>query len=70
MHTLLYEALRDALQREEPIATATVMEGEAAGAKLLIRADGATIGALRGAAPEAAVIADALAMLCRSAGIY
>jgi xanthine dehydrogenase accessory factor len=66
MHTTLYETLRAAILREEPVATATVMAGNMAGAKLLIRADGATIGALRDAAPEAAVIADALAMLSRA----
>jgi xanthine dehydrogenase accessory factor len=65
MHTILYETLRDALRREEPIATATIMAGDLAGAKLLIRADGATIGALRAAVPEAQVVTDALAMLRR-----
>ena len=51
MHTILYETLRAAILREEPVVTATVMNGEMAGAKLLIRADGATIGALHGAVP-------------------
>jgi xanthine dehydrogenase accessory factor len=65
MHGALYEALREALQREEPVATATVMGGDAAGAKLLIRPDGATIGSLGGAAPENTVVSDTLAMLGR-----
>jgi xanthine dehydrogenase accessory factor len=43
-----------------------VVDGAAAGAKLLIRADGATIGSLAGAVEEPAVIADALAMLARA----
>jgi xanthine dehydrogenase accessory factor len=66
MHTMLYEALRDAIARQEPIASATIVDGEAAGAKLLIRQDGATIGSFAGAAPEEAVIHDALAMLARA----
>jgi xanthine dehydrogenase accessory factor len=66
MHTAVYEALREALQREEPVATATALNGERAGARLLIRSDGATIGALGGAAPEAEVVSEALAMLARA----
>ncbi|GAB4127228.1 MAG: XdhC/CoxI family protein [Roseiflexaceae bacterium] len=66
MHTALYEALRNALEREEPVATATIMNGSAAGAKLLIRADGATIGTLHGSVPENEVVADALAQLARA----
>jgi xanthine dehydrogenase accessory factor len=66
MHTALYEALRSAIEREEPVATATVVEGVSAGAKLLIRADGATIGSLQGTVPELDVVADSLAMLARA----
>lgn len=66
MHTAIYEALRAALEREEPVATATVMDGAAAGAKMLIRADGATIGTLSGAATEPSVVREALAMLARA----
>jgi xanthine dehydrogenase accessory factor len=66
MHTALYEALREAVRREEPVATATVIEGPGAGAKLLVRGDGATIGSLGGAAPDAEVVRDALAMLARA----
>ncbi|MDZ4719303.1 MAG: XdhC/CoxI family protein [Roseiflexaceae bacterium] len=66
MDTALYEALRSAIQREEPVATATVVEGVSTGAKLLIRADGTTIGSLAEVVPELDVVADALAMLART----
>jgi xanthine dehydrogenase accessory factor len=64
--TTIYAALTAALAAEEPIATATVVDGDAAGAKLLIRADGTTLGSLAGAVAEPEVVADALAMLARA----
>jgi xanthine dehydrogenase accessory factor len=64
--TTIYETLTAALAAEEPVATATVVDGDAAGAKLLIRADGATVGSLAGAVSEPEVVADALAMLGRA----
>lgn len=66
MDSALYEALRSAIQREEPVATATVVEGVSTGAKLLIRADGTTLGSLAGVAPELDVVADALELLSRA----
>ncbi|HVF31938.1 MAG TPA: XdhC/CoxI family protein [Acidimicrobiales bacterium] len=35
--TTLYESLRDAIRAEEPVALVTIVEGEALGAKLLVR---------------------------------
>lgn len=42
----VYEALRDALRVEEPIALATVINGRNVGAKLLVRPDGQPRGGL------------------------
>ncbi len=62
--TKIYESLTAALAAEQPIAVATVVGGaEDAGAKLLIRPDGSTLGALGAGLPEQQVVADALAML-------
>src|SRR5262245_61250559 len=62
--TTIYEALTAALAAEQPIAVATVVGGaEDAGAKLLIRPDGSTLGSLGAGLPEQQVVADALAML-------
>jgi xanthine dehydrogenase accessory factor len=64
--TTIYETLTAALAAEQPIAVATVVGGvENAGAKLLIRPDGSTLGALGAGLPEQEVVADALAMLAR-----
>ena len=64
--TTIYESLTAALAAEQPIAVATVVGGaEDAGAKLLIRPDGSTLGALGAGLPEHEVVADALAMLAR-----
>ena len=64
--TTIYEALTAALAAEQPIAVATVVGGaEETGAKLLIRPDGSTLGALGAGLPEQQIVADALAMLAR-----
>jgi xanthine dehydrogenase accessory factor len=64
--TTIYETLTAALAAEQPIAVATVVGGAAdAGAKLLIRPDGSTLGALGARLPEQQIVADALAMLAR-----
>ncbi len=42
----VYEALRDALRAEEPVALATVIEGPSRGAKLLVRPGTPTLGTL------------------------
>jgi xanthine dehydrogenase accessory factor len=64
--TTIYETLTAALAAEQPIAVATVVGGaEDTGAKLLIRSDGSTLGALGAGLPEQQIVADALAMLAR-----
>ncbi|HMO55722.1 MAG TPA: XdhC/CoxI family protein [Roseiflexaceae bacterium] len=63
---MIYETLKAALAAEAPVAVATIVGGDAPiGAKLLIRADGTTVGALPGDTPQAQIIADAQAMLLR-----
>jgi xanthine dehydrogenase accessory factor len=44
--TGIYDALRDALRAEEPVALATVVAGPRVGAKLLVRPEGAPLGGL------------------------
>jgi xanthine dehydrogenase accessory factor len=62
----IYETLQAALAAEQPVAVATVVSGPAAiGAKLLIRPDGTTLGALGSDLDQGAVVRDALAMLAR-----
>jgi xanthine dehydrogenase accessory factor len=64
--TTIFETLTAALAAEQPIAVATVVGGaEDAGAKLLIRPDGSTLGALGAGLLEQQIVADALAMLAR-----
>jgi xanthine dehydrogenase accessory factor len=64
--TTIYETLTAALAAEQPVAVATVVGGvDAAGAKLLIRPDSSTLGALGAGLPEQQIVADALAMLAR-----
>jgi xanthine dehydrogenase accessory factor len=46
MDAPVYVALRDALRAEEPVALATVIDGSAAGAKLLVRPGGPPLGSL------------------------
>jgi xanthine dehydrogenase accessory factor len=63
----IYEALKTALETEQPVAVATVVLGDAGvGAKLLVRPDGSTLGALVPGLDEDAVVRDALAMLARA----
>jgi xanthine dehydrogenase accessory factor len=59
----IYEALRDALRAEEPIALATVVNGADVGAKLLVRPDGDPLGTLGGAGLDRVVTRDAYAQL-------
>lgn len=64
----VYEAALEALRQGEPVALATVIEAEgstprAAGAKMLIRADGRTEGSVGGGAIEAGTIREALEAL-------
>lgn len=64
--TTIYEALRDAIDAEVPVATATVIGGVAgAGAKMLVRTDGGVLGALGADLPHEQIVRDALAMLGR-----
>jgi xanthine dehydrogenase accessory factor len=42
----IYDALRDALRAEEPVALATIIEGPNLGAKLLVRPEGDPLGGL------------------------
>jgi xanthine dehydrogenase accessory factor len=44
--TPVFDALRDALEAERPVALATVTAGPNVGAKLLVAADGSTLGTL------------------------
>jgi xanthine dehydrogenase accessory factor len=63
----IYEALKTALEAEQPVAVATVVLGDAGvGAKLLVRPDGSTLGELVPGLDEDAVVRDALAMLARA----
>jgi len=63
----IYEAIKTALEAEPPVAVATVVLGDAGvGAKLLVRPDGSTLGALVPGLDEHAVVRDALAMLARA----
>ncbi|MGH9033894.1 MAG: XdhC family protein [Acidimicrobiia bacterium] len=56
----IYEALRDALRADEPVALATVTEGPAVGAKLLIRPSRPPLGSLGDADLDRVVSRDAL----------
>ena len=63
----IYEALKTALEAEQPVAVATVVLGDAGvGAKLLVHPDGTTLGALVPGLAEQAIMRDALAMLARA----
>jgi xanthine dehydrogenase accessory factor len=55
----IYEALRDALRADEPVALATVTEGEGVGAKLLVQPDQAPLGTLGNADLDRVVARDA-----------
>ncbi|RMF38186.1 MAG: XdhC/CoxI family protein [Chloroflexi bacterium] len=59
----LYEALREALEREEPVARAMVIAGPGLGRRMLIWPDGRTLGALASPSLEAQVLRHARALL-------
>lgn len=64
----VYEAALEAIRRGEPAAVATVIEARGstpreAGAKMLVYADGRTVGTVGGGPPEAWVIEEARAAL-------
>lgn len=64
--TTIYETLKTALAAEQPVAVATIVGGAGqVGAKMLIRPDGRTLGALGPEADQQAVVRDALEMLAR-----
>jgi xanthine dehydrogenase accessory factor len=58
-----YERLRDAIEADEPVVLATVVDGPGAGAKVLVAADGAVTGALDDADLQRVVVRDALGEL-------
>ncbi len=59
----VYDALRDALRSESPVALATVIDGPDVGAKLLVHADGRELGSLGNEDLDRVVARDALAEL-------
>ncbi|NJO81419.1 MAG: xanthine dehydrogenase [Blastochloris sp.] len=59
----LYDALRDALEAEQPMVVATVISETNRGAKLLVYPDSSTLGFLGPHVSETTVVHDALAML-------
>ena len=59
----IYEALRDALRADEPVALATVTEGSGVGAKLLVRPERAPLGSLGDPDLDRVVARDALGEL-------
>jgi len=61
----LFEALRQAIHREDAVALATLVRGEPLGSKLLVYDDGRTLGSLGDPALDQAVAADARALLPR-----
>ena len=62
----IYETLKAAIEAEQPVSVATIVAGDAGvGAKLLIRPDGTTLGALGGGLDQQEIVRDALAMLAR-----
>ena len=63
----LYEVLRDAIQAEEPVALASMVEGPRPGAVILVRPGHDPVGTLGDAALDRVVVRDALAEL--TAGI-
>ncbi len=56
---MIYDELRDALRREEPVALSTVIEGPPVGAKLLVRPGGEPLGTLGDADLDRVVSRDA-----------
>src|SRR5438105_3398265 len=66
-HVTVYEALRDALRGQEPVALATVVEGPNIGAKLLVRPGPPPAGSLGNADLDRVVARDALGQLAAGA---
>lgn len=63
----IYETLKAALAAEQPVVVATLIAAPAnVGAKLLVRADGSTLGALGAGIEQAELIHDALLLLARA----
>ncbi len=60
---MIYEALRDALRAQEPVALATVVDGPELGAKLLVRPGAPALGTLGNADLDRVVGRDALGEL-------
>ena len=63
MATSIYEALRDALRADDPVALATVTDGQTVGAKLLVRPDQQPLGSLGDPDLDRVVARDALGEL-------
>jgi len=63
MATSIYEALRDALRADDPVALATVTEGQSIGAKLLVRPNQPQLGSLGDPDLDRVVARDALGEL-------
>ena len=63
----LYDALREALRAEEPVALATILEGPRVGAKLVVRPGAAPLGTLGDADLDRVVARDALGQLAAGA---
>lgn len=59
----LYDSLKAAVTAEEPVALATIVEGPGTGAKLLVRPDGSTEGALGNDDLDRVVARDAIGEL-------
>ncbi|HEX5691872.1 MAG TPA: XdhC/CoxI family protein [Roseiflexaceae bacterium] len=65
--TTIYAALKEALEAEKPVVVATLVQAaEGVGDKLLVRADGTTLGELGAGLDQQAIVRDALAMLARA----
>jgi xanthine dehydrogenase accessory factor len=60
---MIFDILRETIAAEQPVALATVVAGDQLGAKLLIRPDQPPVGSLGSPEVDAAVSADALALL-------
>jgi xanthine dehydrogenase accessory factor len=63
MRTGVYDAMRDALRAEEPVALATVVNGPNVGAKLLVPPEGEPMGRLGSRSLDRVVARDARAQL-------
>src|SRR5438067_3348395 len=63
----LYDALREALRAEEPVALVSMVEGPSVGAKLVVRPDAEPLGTLGDADLDRVVARDALGQLAAGA---